>query len=298
MQRSHVSIVFFLFLVLSATLSFSQGQSDQPYVEINNVTGSVQAMVAPDISWRDAQAGTALHAGDSITTGADSFVEMTLQDDEEKVMRLGANSTATILVQDSEKLELLGGEVFSSIKNLTSGSSFEIRTPTAVCGVRGTDFSARVEGEETIVEAYDDNCYVKHMEQAGSFAKEATTVKPGERTAVRKFQRPGPPQKMQAHDMKRWQDWKQGLPQRIRQGRMNLPSDGKSRPKNPPAGDLDGQNRLPVKQPLSQGTGQNVESSPNQKQQTSVPLKPEAQDPNKPQDNRANKNRPGQRPPH
>lgn len=96
-------------------------------------------------SWFPAALGTPIQQGDSLRTGQSGRVRVIFADD--SVLSLAAGSE--LLVDESvyeasggrvrSVLELLRGKV-RSIVNEYVGGSFELSTPTAVAGVRGTDF--------------------------------------------------------------------------------------------------------------------------------------------------------------
>lgn len=91
--------------------------------------------------------GMGLTQGDTIITGANGKV--TLEVDKDKEMKIGPNTQLMIseLVQslrnnaDKSSFNLKAGQVYTRVKNqLAPGAKYEIRTPTAVMGVRGTQF--------------------------------------------------------------------------------------------------------------------------------------------------------------
>ena len=88
-----------------------------------------------------------LTQGDTIKTGSNGKV--TLEVNEDKEMKIGANTQLMLseLVQslrnnaDKSSFNLKAGQVYTRVKNqLAPGAKYEIRTPTAVMGVRGTQF--------------------------------------------------------------------------------------------------------------------------------------------------------------
>jgi type II secretory pathway pseudopilin PulG len=91
--------------------------------------------------------GMGLTQGDTIKTGSNGKV--TLEVNEDKEMKIGANTQLMIseLVQslrnnaDKSSFNLKAGQVYTKVKSqLSPGAKYEIRTPTAVMGVRGTQF--------------------------------------------------------------------------------------------------------------------------------------------------------------
>lgn len=91
--------------------------------------------------------GMGLTQGDTVVTGKDG--QATLEVAEDKEMKIAANTRLMIseLVQslqdnaDQTSFYLKAGQVYTNVKKtLAPGAKYEIRTPTAVMGVRGTQF--------------------------------------------------------------------------------------------------------------------------------------------------------------
>ncbi len=204
---------------LFLTLTFISAYAED-YAEVFYFSGDVQVLLdsAGETEWSRVRKNVLLEAGDSIKVGADSMAELNLDGDEAKLIRLSGNTQATIIFDSNEKIELLEGEVFASIKNISSGSTFEIRTPTAICGVRGTDWSVKATAENTDVEAFDDDLYVKNIEPDGTVTEQETPVFRGYKTQIAKFQKPRQQERIPNQRLERWRSLKGDLDGRVRQG--------------------------------------------------------------------------------
>ena len=97
--------------------------------------------------------GTDLSPGTSIATGDNSLAELILLNG--SILRIGENSRFSLdrlpgpsgQIQDT-RLSLAAGKIRSVVTDLSSsGGGFEIVAPTAVLGVRGTDFITALEPE-------------------------------------------------------------------------------------------------------------------------------------------------------
>lgn len=106
-------------------------------------------------------AAAALHAGDTVLTGAQSSVSLRFADGSrtqlgasgrlllERHVRLGASGVA------DTRVRLEAGPAETQVPPSTPprpAPRFELRTPVVNLGVRGTDFRSRVEGERTLAE--------------------------------------------------------------------------------------------------------------------------------------------------
>jgi hypothetical protein len=65
----------------------------------------------------------------------------------------------------------LGGRVFSLIEDIAKVEKFEIKTPTAVAGVRGTGESVEFSSGCTIVKCFESKVYVKALINQGNNAR-------------------------------------------------------------------------------------------------------------------------------
>lgn len=107
------------------------------------VEGQAEAQKTPDASWEQVKAGDTLPEGSVLRTGQ-GYVDVKFPD--EGLIRLKANSTLRLekLPQKTSasygKLELSAGELLCKFEAMLTGATMEISTPTAIAGVRGTEF--------------------------------------------------------------------------------------------------------------------------------------------------------------
>ncbi|NLT95538.1 MAG: hypothetical protein GXW85_08450 [Clostridia bacterium] len=143
-------VVFFLSVVLPAVNlpgNPAMAADTLRVAKITAVQGDVKVLRAGGEKTFPAFKGMGLTQGDTIITGKDGRVTLELAEDKE--LKVGENSRVMIseLVQSSENnadktsLNLKAGQVYTNVKSqLSAGAKYEIRTPTAVMGVRGTQF--------------------------------------------------------------------------------------------------------------------------------------------------------------
>ena len=180
--------IFNCFLVL---VFAGQAFSDQgPCVEVLSISGAVEVCRTSETEYKKAIDDMLLQSGDKIKTSQDSYIELAFDENDSNVVRIEENTSAVLLLKEGEKIDLLEGRVFAIVSNLPSGSSFEIRTPTAISGVRGTDWVTEVKENDTTVEAIEGSPYVSGIGADGKPMAEQTLVLPGYTTRVKRFQRP------------------------------------------------------------------------------------------------------------
>jgi FecR protein len=137
-------------LALSSSLAWSQtpaGHTDTGRAgTFKQVQGEIR--LGNDAGRPTPQSGDALRAGERITTGKDGAASLVLKDG--TVLTLGPNTTAdlsqfqfdTTTQEGNFVLELLQGSVrvVTGLLAKINPDRFKVKTPTAVVGVRGTDF--------------------------------------------------------------------------------------------------------------------------------------------------------------
>lgn len=91
---------------------------------------------------RLAKSGSALAEGDSVTTAAGAVVVIELPDGSRLKLRESSRLAVTLQGPKSAVTEaaLSFGSVFAKITKRLAGQPFQVRTPTAVAAVRGTEF--------------------------------------------------------------------------------------------------------------------------------------------------------------
>lgn len=131
------------------------------------VEGSVKVRLTDAGAWQAAISGMRVGAGATIRTeaGGSAFLNWsgnTLKIHpltEFKVNSLKRDSAAG---SQNSDVQINGGKVFARAKQLTGGnSSFNIKTPSAIAGVRGTDFAVDVTGGQTSVAVVDGSVQVE-----------------------------------------------------------------------------------------------------------------------------------------
>ncbi len=140
MKRKSVIIAFLALLTIFPLLAQAA-----PVGKFTAVDGNVD-VTPPGKEAVMANLGDQLNAGDIIRTKSKSKCEVTFLDG--SILRLAENSRLRVseFSHDNGKrsatLDLFRGKIHNVVKTVagTTGSKYEVRTPTAVCGVRGTQF--------------------------------------------------------------------------------------------------------------------------------------------------------------
>ena len=169
MKKTLIISIFFVFLMSCGPKQMEPvtvaPQKEEPVaeetqsgiapVEISDDTQGLVVFLSGDVFLNREGAEEYLNIGDSVTqsdvikTAEDGYCEIQLGDI--AVIRMDANSILQIqtLIKGSEGrrmgVDLESGTVLCKVKKLLDDDSFQVKTNTVVCGVRGTQFSVSAE---------------------------------------------------------------------------------------------------------------------------------------------------------
>lgn len=122
--------------------------------EISDIQGDVQFRKSGTTEWKGAEKGMLLLEGDAIKTGVASKAKILLDKaGETGQLDMAPNSQLRLetlkkdpATQDKTTLlDLALGKVLVKAEKLKGNSSFQVKTPTSICGVRGTTFEVSVD---------------------------------------------------------------------------------------------------------------------------------------------------------
>ncbi|MCI1693105.1 FecR family protein [Aneurinibacillus aneurinilyticus] len=159
-----------LLLIMAVTIpGFAEAKDTQKVGKITAVSGSSEVKKSGGTKQIKAFKSMAITQGDTIITGRNGKVNMDLDSDKEVIVGPNTKLVISQLVQNARamsgktNLSLLGGSVMVKVKKkLTGDSRFEIKTPTAIMGVMGTQF---------IVEYREGNSFVGVIEGTVAVSK-------------------------------------------------------------------------------------------------------------------------------
>jgi len=159
--------------------------------------GQAEVLHPEATAWAPLAAGDVVRSGFQLRTLAESKLKVLLED--ESVLTLGPSSQLTVEEQtlapaSVSRLSLLLGAVRALVSEryAAPGASFELRTPTAIAGVRGTEFIASYDAaaEESIVVGVSATTLVRSATDAAGARQ--IEIGPGETTTVRRGSYPLP----------------------------------------------------------------------------------------------------------
>jgi hypothetical protein len=142
--------------------------------------------------WAETKVGDSISDGIFVKTDAGSKLELTLSDG--SVLRLGENTLFQLESAKAKKdkgmsFSVLLGQAWAKVKTVSGGQKFEVKTKTAVAGVRGTVFSVlAMQDAATTVKVFEGEVAINNKPSvdktldAEKMAK--APAKPGERVKV------------------------------------------------------------------------------------------------------------------
>ncbi|SFC55485.1 FecR domain-containing protein [Collimonas sp. OK412] len=154
---------------------------DPSTAQVAAMSGNIDA-VAADGKPIDINIGTTLSEGAIINTGSNSFLSLTLPDQSHVALpsnsqvKLSKLRTARYTNSPRTEITLLKGRVESKVSPLDKNKGrFEVHSPLAVAGVRGTDFRVDLVGDRVMTEVLSGGVAVAKKNQAP-----ALTLHPGQ----------------------------------------------------------------------------------------------------------------------
>ncbi len=173
MKKKNIIIVILIVIFTSIFLGFSQTRN-KSIGRINFILGNKQDIKVhhPGFrNWLGARLYSPVYDGDRLKTLSESRCEIKMN--QKGTIRIGENADFTLKPAAPGKKSssvLRKGRLWASIKGLFNKRRFQIRTPTAVCSVRGTIY--RIDADSsTKVLVYDGSVDVGPL----SFAEDDST---------------------------------------------------------------------------------------------------------------------------
>jgi hypothetical protein len=203
------SVVVFaaVLLLLSFCEAARAGVKLDSIAKVASIEGEVLIQKGGKGDWSAAAEGAAVRVGDVVKTGAKSSCVLTWNLG--NTVKLSAFTVMKVARMDKEpaagaensQLDLWAGGMHGRAKKLSDvNSSFEVHTPTAIAGVRGTKLAVEVGADEsTDVKCLEGSVYVKSNSGGEVFLKEK------EKTSVKKNEPPVKPELMDEQDQQEFE---------------------------------------------------------------------------------------------
>lgn len=143
--KRKIGLIMSIMILITMVIPSSMTYAAQRVAKVESMQGEVTVYKSGQEKEYKGFKGMSLSEGDRIETGKKSWVLLRI--DKDKGVKIGDNTTINISeLKDlgegnSTQFQVLKGKVWNEVKEkLNSNSKYEIKTPTAVMGVRGTEF--------------------------------------------------------------------------------------------------------------------------------------------------------------
>jgi hypothetical protein len=193
-----ITIAVAIAMVFIYTNSFAVKQR---VASLANVKGTVTVKKAGTTQWIPAADRMELAEGDQLRSEGGSAAILKMDDG--SMVKLGPLATMTVKSLSSvgkgnkTSLDVSVGKTWSRVRKLSGDSDFNVSTPTAVAGVRGTYFSAEVEQtSSSTFDVFDGSVAVS----SASNPDQSVMVASSQRTTVAPNQKPSAPTKIPASE--------------------------------------------------------------------------------------------------
>lgn len=206
-RRSQAGIVLALLIFAAPAVLASRAWAEDAVGWVSALEGTAEVLRASGGDWAPLAPADALAQGDQVRTQADSRMKILLRDD--SVLTLGESSQLRLDEQvagaaPQSTFSLFVGRIraIATERYGAAGARFEVKTPTAVAGVRGTEFVAQHDTteEETLVAGIVDTTMVRAaIDTSGA---RAVRVGPGEVTRIRRGSYPSAAAKIPADQLR------------------------------------------------------------------------------------------------
>jgi len=162
-----IAVFFILALFLLPAHAFAQSTA-----KIIDVRGEVLVKKEAEAEWQKAKINMLLSKDAEVETKSNSQCTLAFDEEIKNILTLKENSHIKIEEVKPGNIFLQEGRVFSLIENLAKQEKFEIRTPTAIAGARGTGWITDFIGGLTSVWCFKGNIYFLVYNEMGEVEKE------------------------------------------------------------------------------------------------------------------------------
>jgi hypothetical protein len=118
--------------------------------------------------WTEAKLNMALSTEASIETKGNGTCTIAFDEKKHTILTVKPKTTVRLERILPGNVFLSKGRVFSLIKSGSSDKKFEVKTPTAIAGARGTGWETEFQNGETLISCFDDTVYVASLNEEGN----------------------------------------------------------------------------------------------------------------------------------
>ena len=156
--------LFTILLVMFVSAAVTYGAT----AVVLKLTGKAEMKTAGTEKWSKCYEGTVLKENTIVKTGIKSKMVIIMDDGSKIVMNQNTTIVIKELTNTSRTFHQEKGRTRVNVKKLAGGQRFSFNTPTAVCSIRGTEFSVDVEGQESVLKVFEGLINVNNLNGSGN----------------------------------------------------------------------------------------------------------------------------------
>ncbi|MBM3248627.1 MAG: FecR domain-containing protein [Candidatus Omnitrophica bacterium] len=160
-MKKAISMLVFVFFFTFASSAFAQ------VAKIVDLGGQASVKVDLSADWNKAKINMLLGKDAEIQTGRDSYCTLAFDDEMKNIVTIKQNSQIKIDSIKPGNISLQKGRVFSLINSLSKNEKFQVRTPAAIAGARGTGWSTDYNGKNASAKCFENTIYVQGLDAKG-----------------------------------------------------------------------------------------------------------------------------------
>ena len=209
-----ISSIFFilLFLFIRGVLLPKEEITYDQYNKTFVVKGDVKIKKAKGgAGWQEMNASTVLEKGDIVETAEGSTADIVIGRDSGKTIKVEEKSRVEFQEVNPASLKLSKGKLLTALKKLDPKSSFVIKTPTAICGARGTGWSEEASEDKTRICVFESSVYTQGIGANGKPNREKHIINEGTERAFLKGRPISEAQAIGEYDLEGWKYWIRGV---------------------------------------------------------------------------------------
>jgi len=158
--------LFVFFQILCSSFVFAQT------AKVIDVRGKVSVRKEESGPWKRAKVNMLLNKEAELKTRKKSECTLAFDESKRNVLTIKENSHIKIASIVPGNILLPEGRVFSIIEDIAQFEEFQIRTPTAISGARGTVWLTGAEEEGTSVFCFERIVYIQGLDRQGNVTQE------------------------------------------------------------------------------------------------------------------------------
>ena len=206
-----VSCIFLFLFIRGALLPKEEIVYDQ-FNKTFVVKGDVKIKKAKGkAGWQKMDASTVLEKGDIVETAEGSTADIVIGRETDKTIKVEEKSRVEFQEVNPTSLKLSRGKLLTALKKLEPKSSFVIKTPTAICGARGTGWSEEASEDKTRICVFENSVYTQEIGANGKPNRERYIINEGTQRALLKGKPISEVQAIGEYDLEGWKYWINGV---------------------------------------------------------------------------------------